>query len=153
MPHYKSMFDDKDYLFAFDLQGRDVTVTIERVEAGTIIGEAGRKSKKPMVTFRGAKKKLAINKTNGRTIAQLYGNDTSAWIGKSITIYPTTTTFGNDTVECIRVRPTVPKQPTNGGKGAAKPTIPKSEDEARELLAAEQDSAQESSGDAEAEAS
>ena len=134
MPHYKSMFDDKDYLFAFDLQGRDVTVTIDRVEAGTITGEAGRKSKKPLVTFRGrdgqpSKKKLALNKTNGKTIAQLYGTDTAGWVGKAITIYPTTTTFGNDTVECIRVRPQAPKS-----NGKSKATVLATEAEAREAL-------------------
>jgi hypothetical protein len=132
MPHYKSMFDDKDYLFAFDLQGRDVTVTIERVEAGVIMGEAGRKSKKPMVTFRGAKKKLALNKTNGKTIAQLYGTDTAGWVGKAVTIYPTTTTFGNETVECIRVRPIAPK--SNGKTSTKETSVPKDEAEAREMI-------------------
>lgn len=111
MPHYKTMYDEKDMLFAFDLGGKEVTVTIEKVWAGEISGEQGRKSKKPFVSFRGKTKKLALNKTNGKTIAQLYGTDTAAWVGKSITIYPTTTTFGNDTVECIRVKPSIPRAP------------------------------------------
>lgn len=109
MPHYKTMYDEKDMLFAHDLGGKDATVTIEKVWAGEISGEQGRKSKKPFVSFKGKAKKLALNKTNGKTIAQLYGTDTAAWVGKSITIYPTTTTFGNDTVECIRVKPMIPR--------------------------------------------
>lgn len=117
MPHYKSMFDDKEYLFAFDLGGREVTVTIERCTAGQIVGEQGRKSKKPMLSFVGKQKKLALNKTNGKIIASLYGTETNAWAGKSIIIYPTTTTFGSETVECIRVKPIVPPPPPNGRRG------------------------------------
>jgi len=120
MPHWKSMFDDKEFLFAFDLGGREVTVTIDRCTAGQIIGEQGRKSKKPMLSFVGKQKKLALNKTNGKIIAAMYGNETSAWAGKSIIIYPTTTTFGSETVECIRVKPIIPPAP-NGKRGKQAP--------------------------------
>jgi hypothetical protein len=120
MAHWKSMFDDKEFLFAFDLGGREVTVTIDRCTAGQIVGEQGRKSKKPMLSFVGKQKKLALNKTNGKIIAAMYGNETSAWAGKSIIIYPTTTTFGSETVECIRVKPVVPPAP-NGKRGKAAP--------------------------------
>lgn len=116
MPHYKALFDEKEYLFAFDLDGREVTVTIDRCVGGEITGENGRKSKKPMLYFVGKKKKLALNRTNGATIAALYGVRTEAWAGKSITLYPTTTTFGKETVECIRVKPTAPPAP-NGKRG------------------------------------
>jgi len=114
MAHYKSLYDEKEFLYAFDLDGRDVTVTIERCTGGEITGDNGRKSKKPMLSFVGKRKKLALNKTNGATIAALYGVRTKAWAGKSITLYPTTTTFGKDTVECVRIRPVVPKERANG---------------------------------------
>lgn len=121
MPHWKSMMDEKDFLFAFDLQGKEAVVTIDRVIAGEISGEQGRKTKKPIATFVGKKKKLALNATNCKTIAALYGNDTAAWSGKSITLYPTTTTFGGTTVECIRVRPSVPRQAGSGKRGTPEP--------------------------------
>ena len=107
MTDWRSMMD-KEYLFAFDLQGRDVTVTIDRVKAGELVGEKGRKTKKPVVWFVGKEKPLAINMTNGRTIASMYGNNVEDWIGKRITIYPTQTEFGGKTCDCIRIRPTVP---------------------------------------------
>ena len=110
MTHYKTMYDESDMLFAADIYGKgDVVVTIERVEAGAIVGEKGRKTKKPFVSFRGTKKRLALNKTNGRTISQLYGPDVTQWPGKTIALYATTTTFGNETVDCVRVRPAIPK--------------------------------------------
>lgn len=110
-------FFDKEFLYAYDFDGgRDVTLTIDKVAGGELKGENGKTDKKPIVTFRETKKKLALNKTNGSTIASLYGNDVEKWVGKRITLYPTTTTFGRQTVECIRVRPKVPN-----GKSAAPP--------------------------------
>lgn len=109
---------DREYLFAFDLQSKDVTLTIEKVTAGELTALGGRKTKKPLCFFveGRTKKPLALNSTNCKVIAALYGNDTDLWVGKRITIYPTTTTMAGDTVECIRVRPTVPT-----GKPAAAP--------------------------------
>jgi hypothetical protein len=109
MPHWKSMMDEKEYLFAFDLQGREVTVTIEKVWAGEIVGDKGKKNRKPLMKFQGKEKKLALNATNCKAIASMYGNDTDAWAGKKITLYPTTTSMGGETVECIRVKPRAPE--------------------------------------------
>lgn len=101
---------DKEYLYAYDLQGKDVTVVIESVKGGTLVGTGGKSNKKPVVRFRGKEKALALNITNARVIASMYGGfDAEKWIGQSITLYPTTTTFGSQTVECIRVRPTKPR--------------------------------------------
>lgn len=109
---------DRDYLFAFDLQGKDCTVTIERVTGGEIKGTGGKKSKKPLCYFKESRdqRPLGLNSTNCKTIAAMYGNDTAGWIGKRITIYPTTTSFGSETVDCIRVRPGVPSEKTKAGE-------------------------------------
>jgi hypothetical protein len=116
MPDYRTMFDDK-WLKAWDLDGKEFTVIIERVEAGEIEDQKRKKKeRKPVLWFKGAKKPFMINKTIGKTIATLYGNEVREWIGKPITLFPTTTSFGNDTVDCIRVRPNVPRKP-----GAALP--------------------------------
>ncbi len=106
--HYKRMYDDKEFLYEYDLDGKDVTVTIEKCVAGELTGDKGRKSKKPMVSFVGTPKKLALNKTNGKAIASMYGTSVEAWAGKQITLYPTVTDFGGETLPCIRVRPTIP---------------------------------------------
>lgn len=123
MAHYKTMYDDSDMLFAHDLQGKSWVLEIERVYAGELVGEKGRKSKKPFVAFKGRKKKLALNKSNGKTIARLYSVDTSEWAGKLVEIYPTTTEFGGETVDCIRIRPHMPN-----GKASA----PTEQDDAEE---------------------
>jgi hypothetical protein len=107
MTDYRTMYD-KEHLGAWDLMGRDVTVTIEDVKPGQLVGQGGKKAKKPILRFMGKEKTLACCVTNGRTIAGMYGNDVRAWVGKRITLYPTTTQFGGNEVECIRIRPTVP---------------------------------------------
>ncbi len=107
MTDYRTMFDS-EHLYAFHLQGREVTLQIDRVKAGELVGERGKKSKKPLVYFKGKEKPLALNKTNAKVIAGLYGKSVEAWAGKLVTIFPTTTQFGNETCDCIRVRPAIP---------------------------------------------
>lgn len=113
MPHFKSFFD-RDYLYAFELAGKDCTVTISRVTAGELTALGGRKSKKPLCYFKESKsgKPLALNATNCRVIAALFGPDTDDWIGRQITLYPTETQMAGETVQCIRVRPQVPPPKT-----------------------------------------
>jgi hypothetical protein len=108
MTDYRTMFD-KEHLGAWDLQGRDVVVEIADVKAGTLVGEGGKKAKKPILKFKGKEKTMACNVTNAKAIATMYGTDTEKWIGKRITIYPTMTQFGGKDMECIRVRPQQPE--------------------------------------------
>lgn len=108
MPDYRSLFA-ADYVGAWDLSGKDVTLRIIRVVAAVLTSSNGHKKKKPVVFFENANKGFALNKTNAKTIATMYGNNTEAWIGQRITIYPTQTTFNEHQVDCVRVRPTVPK--------------------------------------------
>lgn len=116
MAHYKSMMDPKEFLQAFDLQGRDVTLEIAAVAAGELIGEAGRKTRKPMISFKGTTKKLAANSTNCKAIVALYGSaETNDWIGKRITLFPTTCDFGGKTVDAIRIRPSIPADKLKDG--------------------------------------
>lgn len=105
---------DSELLGAWDLEGRDQIVTIERVEAGELTASGNKKSRKPVMYFRGKKKGVVVNKTNLKTIANIVGSFRAKdWIGKRITIYPTKTMFGGEEKDCIRVRPSAP------GRGAA----------------------------------
>jgi hypothetical protein len=78
---------------------------------------------KPVVYFRGKEKGVVLNKTNSNMIATLTGSrDTDDWAGCQIRLYATTTEFGGETVECIRVKGV-------GGKPAAAKPKPKPEPE------------------------
>jgi hypothetical protein len=110
--HIDKLFPSK-YLGAGDADGEELTLTIDRVRLETI----GRNSdEKPVVSFAGEPKKLILNKTNSKAIAELYGPNTDAWHGKQITLFATETEFGGETVDCLRV-----KAPPGYKKPAAKP--------------------------------
>ena len=81
------------------------------MKGGELTSVGGRKSKKPIVFMAHTEKGFALNATNGKTIASLYGNFTEKWVGKQITLYKSMTRSpdGSGDVECIRVRPTVPE--------------------------------------------
>lgn len=99
----KLMFP-KDYIAAVELQGRDWTLTITGVQREDLVMQGGAKKNKPVLTFAETKKKLVVNSTNADSIATMYGGEARTWIGKRITVFPTKTTCGRDTVDCIRVR-------------------------------------------------
>ena len=105
---YRGMYD-REYIGAWDIpKGKDVVVEISRVECKELVSNRG-KNKKPIVHFVGKEKAFVCNKTNGKAIAGMYGNDTKEWTGKKIALYSTTTNAGGETVDCIRVRPTPPQ--------------------------------------------
>ena len=114
---YRSLYG-KEWIGSWDIQDKDVTVTITGVTGGELTSVGGRKSKKPVVSMRGTEKKLALNATNGKAIAKMYGNHVEAWVGKRITIYKSTTRdpSGDGEVECVRVRPQIPPEKKNGAE-------------------------------------
>jgi hypothetical protein len=107
---YRSMFDRK-FLAAFDLEGKDRTVTIQTVKAEALTSAGGRADKRPVVKLAETELGLVLNKTNGAVIASLYGNDTREWTGKRITLYATQASMGGKQVDCLRVRPIIPPEP------------------------------------------
>jgi len=118
---YRRWFDDSGMLYSYDLEehnGRDAVLQIEKAWGGEVTGEKGRKSKKPIVKFVGLEKTLALNKTNGKTIARLYGKDGSKWAGCWVALYVTTVDYDGEVRDCIRVRPQKPdvQRPVQNGK-------------------------------------
>ena len=118
------------YLQAADLRGKPVNVTIERAPLETLKNKNG-EDLKTVLYFRGAKKALPLNRTNWDSCADLCGDDSDDWPGHQIQLYPTTTPFGTDTVDCIRIR--APEQgelkPIKATAAKAKATEPKPSDE------------------------
>ena len=117
-----------NFLKASDLEGKDVTVTIEEVTLETI--DKDEKESKLLIAFKGKTKKLVCNKTNAKVIEKLYGDDTDGWIGKKITLTPREVEFQGDTVWAIRVSLKKPAEFTKplfgkpGEKGTGAPETP-----------------------------
>ena len=87
------------YIKAEDLQDTAHCLIMDRVK----IEEVG-DDNKPVLYFRGAKKGLALNKTNANTISAAYGEETDDWAGQEVILYPTMTDFQGRQTPCIRVR-------------------------------------------------
>ena len=94
------------WLKAADLEGQPRLVTIEALKLEAV--EDG-KPPKPVLALRGLTQGLVLNKTNGRAIAAFLGDDTAAWAGKKIVMYPAQADFQGRTVDCIRVRQPKPQ--------------------------------------------
>lgn len=132
MPHWRSLVSN-DYVCAADLFDekaeayRELTATIERVEGGTIVGQGGRKSKRPFIYFAGSKtgKPLGLNSTNSKSICTIAGSeDYKRWIGVRITLFVTKTRDpeSGGMIDCIRIKQpagtTAPAQPAGEPDGA-----------------------------------
>ena len=117
---YRRMYDDASLLYSYDLEdynGQDVILQIESVRGDELTGHRGRKSKKPHVKFAGLDKRLALNKTNGKAIAKMYGKNADEWAGKFVALFVTTTENPDgEQVDCIRIRNKIPEQRAKNGK-------------------------------------
>jgi hypothetical protein len=93
------------YLGAADLKGKDVVVTIDRVESAEF-EDNGVKLKKPVVHFRNAGiKPLVSNKTNGKLLSIACGSpDYTTWGGKQVVLYPHLVEFKGNVSEAVRVK-------------------------------------------------
>jgi len=99
-----------EFLAAEDLGGKDYDVTIESVQAESLRTTDGA-ADKFTIRFKGARKRLVLNKTNAKLIAAATGQpEARKWPGKRITLYPTNCQAFGETVTCIRVRETAPRQ-------------------------------------------
>lgn len=101
------------YLAEPHLRGREVTVTIEKVEVHEFEKQdpktkKTRKVKKPVLYFKGKDIPLGLTaKVNLLAVIDAHGREMDDWIGKQLTLYPTTClAFGNPKTPCIRIRTT-----------------------------------------------
>ena len=111
--HIDLMFPNK-YLKAADFQGRDIKLTITKIQNEQLKQTDGGKKQSWVVYFaetaesakknKTEEKRFCMNKTNAKAIAEKLGNDADKWVGKQITLYPTTCKAFGKVVECIRVR-------------------------------------------------
>lgn len=104
--HWKRLINP-DYIGAYWLNdGEDATVTIDYVARELVTGTGGKKEECTVAHLVGVKP-FILNVTNSKSIAKLYGPYIEDWAGKEITLYASTAKMSGDTVECLRVRPTV----------------------------------------------
>lgn len=86
----KSIFDGMEFLYAEQLKGKRVTLTIKAVEQKEIVGDGGRKSLGFAVSFAETPKKLIVSgATVRRQLAMACESENpDDFIGKKICLYP-----------------------------------------------------------------
>lgn len=106
--HWK-MLVNPDYIGAYMLeQGQDMVITFESVKREMVTGSGGKKEECTVAHLRG-QKPFIVNRTNGKMITKVLGTPyIEDWVGKSVTVYATTTSVAGEKTECLRVRPTLP---------------------------------------------
>jgi hypothetical protein len=121
------------WLKASDLGGREVRFTMANVEREKI-GQ----DNKPVLYFKGKDKGLVLNKTNGKTISDAYGDDTEEWYDQPLILFAVKTDFQGNVVDAIRCRiptakdnrPTAPRRdPASSGPAATDEPPPHTDDD------------------------
>ena len=92
------------YLKAGDLKGQPTTLTIKSANVAALKNMQGDTEDKLVLAFADLPKKLVCNRTNYDSVADLYGDETDAWPGKKIEVYPSKANLGGRSVDAIRVR-------------------------------------------------
>ena len=113
-----------DYITAADLRGRDVTLTISKFKVEDLRTSAGSEPR-GILYFAEMEERHRLDKSkpnkrfvlgakiNMRTIGKALGGfETNDWVGKRITLYPTTCQAFGETVDCIRIRDRAPAKET-----------------------------------------
>jgi len=109
------------YLKEPDLRGREVNVTIDRVERVSFQGKPGL-----VIYFEDKEKGLPCNQTIFDQVSIATGeSDTDEWPGHVITLYPTETTYQNEMRPVVRVRT---KAPNVNGKKKKKEAEPEKDE-------------------------
>jgi len=112
MPHHK-LLHERDYLGHMDLEGKDFTLTITKVDVlQELTMQGGVKKRATIISFKEAQKKFILSaKINSSMIAKIHGDYSEDWPGKKITLH---TGEYYDKMEkknlpCIRVKDTSAK--------------------------------------------
>lgn len=77
------------FLKAGQFEGRQVTLTIKDVDLNELEGDDGKKLK-AIVSFQETELQLVAAKTNGICIKAMFGDKLADWIGKRVTLFPST---------------------------------------------------------------
>jgi len=96
------MFPSK-YIKAGDCEEADLQLTIAAVKQESI-GQGDEAETKFVVYFDEHDKGLVLNKTNANIIAEMFGDDTDAWINREITLHVQSVEFQGKIVPSIRVK-------------------------------------------------
>jgi hypothetical protein len=110
MPHWRTLVES-NVLRYVDLDGREFTVQIEKIEKGKVVGAGGKSSGKGLIYLTGWPKPMSAGSETLTQIANHYGKEVANWVGKWIKIWPDPSVkYGGEKVGGIRIRNTLPNE-------------------------------------------
>lgn len=109
--HWKKLANPL-YIGAYTLmetgQPVDMIVKIQSVAREMVVGTDGKKEECTVAKLAG-QKPFIINATNAKTLTKLFGSPfIEDWTGKPFTLFVAKVKVASDTVEALRIRPTLP---------------------------------------------
>lgn len=109
--HWKQLINT-DYLGAYALEdGQDMVLTIKNVGRELVTSVGGKKEECVIAQFQENVRPMILNRTNMKMIQKIHKTPyIDEWVGKKIQVYQDTTKFGGEIVECLRIRPFVPRE-------------------------------------------
>jgi len=105
LTHFRKLFNPL-YLGAHDLEfGKEYKVTIEKIDRDIeVVGEGGKKQKKPIIYFKGAAKPMILNSVNSKMISKVLSEKMiERWIGQSVIIKVINEKNFGEEIDVIRV--------------------------------------------------
>lgn len=105
------------YLKSSDLAGQMV-----RVKISNVVSENVGDDRKLIMYFAGKTKGMIVNKTNAKTLAEVFGDETDNWIGAGIEIFSMKVDYQGRMVDGLRVR--VPAPPPRRAAAAPQRQAP-----------------------------
>lgn len=95
------------YLKAHDLNGKPYTLVIRNVTLENV-GHGQEQERKLAIAFEKATKLMLLNRTNAMIIASLYGPETDAWVGKTVTVYSARVKAFGAWHDALRIKEQIP---------------------------------------------
>jgi hypothetical protein len=100
------------WVTAQDLKEHPTTVTIVKATVESIRQRSGHEEPRAVLEFKGARKRLILNKTNAQTLAKIAKSEKIAdWAGLTIQLVPATASNGRPTIAILAATQTQDEQP------------------------------------------
>lgn len=103
LPGSYSLMYPSRFLKADILKGHKVTLTVKNIVGEGLMSEDGKANLEWVVSFTERPLEFVMNKTNATCLYRMFGGDPHSWIGRKITLFPTTVQAFGARHECIRV--------------------------------------------------
>jgi hypothetical protein len=83
--------------------GGEMPLTIKEIKISEFDKDGGGKERKPIIYFTN-EKQMVCNKTNGNTLAEMFGDETDGWLAKEIILIVQDVDFQGKSTPAIRIK-------------------------------------------------